>query len=348
MSVQGGGDVVILAFETSCDETSCAVVVGDGSLRVASNIVASQVELHQRFGGVVPEIASRSHVEAIIPVLDRAFGDAGIEPHQVDAVAVTFGPGLVGSLLVGLSAAKAAASALGVPLIGINHIEAHIYANFLEHPDLAPPLVCLTVSGGHTDLVYFRNHGDYDVIGRTRDDAAGEAFDKVARILGLGYPGGPAIDRLAASGDPAAVTLPRAYLEEGSYDFSFSGIKTAVLNYVNGLRQKGLEIPVRDLAASFQAAVIEVLAEKAIRAATATGVGRLALSGGVAANRGLRRLLEDRCRDEGLELYYPSPSLCTDNAAMVGCAGYYHYIRGSSGEGPVNAVPGVSLSQPGS
>ncbi|NPV54824.1 MAG: tRNA (adenosine(37)-N6)-threonylcarbamoyltransferase complex transferase subunit TsaD [Firmicutes bacterium] len=340
--------MVILAFETSCDETSCAVVTGNGTVRAASNIIASQVELHQRFGGVVPEIASRSHVEAIIPVLDRALAGAGIEPHEVNAIAATFGPGLVGSLLVGLSAGKAASSALGVPLIGINHIEAHIYANFLEHPDLSPPLVCLTVSGGHTDLVYFRDHGDYEVIGRTRDDAAGEAFDKVARMLGLGYPGGPAIDRLAASGDPRAINLPRAYLEDESYDFSFSGIKTAVLNYVNGLRQRGREIPVQDLAASFQAAVIEVLAEKAIRAATAFRVRRLALSGGVAANRALRRLLEERCRDVGLELYYPSISLCTDNAAMVGCAGYYHYTRGRIGGGPVNAVPGIALGRVGS
>ncbi|HHY32495.1 MAG TPA: tRNA (adenosine(37)-N6)-threonylcarbamoyltransferase complex transferase subunit TsaD [Firmicutes bacterium] len=338
-----GAAFCVLGLETSCDETACAVLRADGSceasgLRLLSNVVASQVDLHKRFGGVVPEVASRRHVETIIPVIDQALGDAGLRLSDVTAVAATRGPGLVGAILVGLSAAKALALARQLPFVAVNHIEAHMYANFLEHPDLRPPFVCLVVSGGHTDLVYLRDHGSYEVMGRTRDDAAGEAFDKVARVLGLGYPGGPAIDAAARSGDPEAVRFPRAFLEEGSYDFSFSGLKTAVLNHVRKVRTG-----VADVASSFQEAVVGVLVEKTVRAALETGVKIVALAGGVAANSRLRERMAVRASEAGLRLVFPSPGLCTDNAAMVACAGYFRLIRGKESPLDVPAIPDLDL-----
>ncbi|MGE5592121.1 MAG: tRNA (adenosine(37)-N6)-threonylcarbamoyltransferase complex transferase subunit TsaD [Betaproteobacteria bacterium] len=338
-----GAAFCVLGLETSCDETACAVLGADGSceasgLRLLSNVVASQVDLHKRFGGVVPEVASRRHVETIIPVIDQALGDAGLRLSDVTAVAATRGPGLVGAVLVGLSAAKAVALARQLPFVAVNHIEAHIYANFLEHPDLRPPFVCLVVSGGHTDLVYLRDHGSYEVMGRTRDDAAGEAFDKVARVLGLGYPGGPAIDAAARSGDPEAVRFPRTFLEEGSYDFSFSGLKTAVLNHV-----RKVNTGLADVASSFQEAVVDVLVEKTMRAALAKGVEVVALAGGVAANSRLRERMAVRASEAGLRLVFPSPGLCTDNAAMVACAGYFRLVRGERSVLDVPAIPDLDL-----
>lgn len=340
----------VLGIETSCDETSAAVLQGDGSgetsspgLRLRSSVVASQVCLHTRFGGVVPEVASRRHVETIIPVIDQALRDAGVALSDLTAVAATRGPGLVGAILVGLSAAKTMALALKVPFIGVNHIEAHMYANFIEHPDLRPPFVCLVVSGGHTDLVYLRDHGSYEVMGRTRDDAAGEAFDKVARVLGLGYPGGPAIDNAARGGDPGAVRFPRAFLEEGSYDFSFSGLKTAVVNFVRKAETSGVPLGIADIAAGFQEAVVDVLVKKTVRAALDKHVSTLALAGGVAANSRLREQLARGASEAGLRLVSPSPALCTDNAAMVACAGYFRVARGEASSLDVPAVPDLDL-----
>jgi N6-L-threonylcarbamoyladenine synthase len=297
------------------------------------------VNLHRRFGGVVPEVASRRHVEVIIPVIDQALRNAGLRASDVAAVAATHGPGLVGAILVGLSAAKAIAMARRVPFIGVNHVEAHLYANFIEHPDLRPPFVCLVVSGGHTDLVYLESHGSREVMGRTRDDAAGEAFDKVARVLGLGYPGGPAIDDAARVGDPSAIRFPRAFLEEGSYDFSFSGLKTAVVNYVKKARSAN----VPDIAAGFQEAVVDVLVEKTVRAARDKGVEIVALAGGVAANSRLRERMGARSSEVGLRLVIPSPGLCTDNAAMVACAGYFRLCRGERSPLELPAVPDLGL-----
>lgn len=338
----------MLGIETSCDETSAAVLEGDGSpdargIRLRSNVIASQVCLHRQFGGVVPEVASRRHVEAIISTIDRALRDAGIGLAGITSVAATYGPGLVGAILVGLSAAKAIAAARKVPFIGVNHIEAHIYANFIEHRDLTPPFMCLVVSGGHTDLVYLPAHGCYEVMGRTRDDAAGEAFDKVARVLGLGYPGGPAVDEVARSGDPEAVRFPRAFLEDGSYDFSFSGLKTAVVNYVRKAKNGDRALSVADVAASFQEAVVDVLAAKTIKAAKDKQVHTVALAGGVAANSRLREELARRAAEDGIILSYPSPVLCTDNAAMVACAGYFRLARGEKSSLDLPAMPDLDL-----
>lgn len=319
-------DVLIFGIETSCDETSASIVLNGEA--ILSNVIASQVDMHKKFGGVVPEIASRRHVELIIPVIDQAFGEAGISPEKIDGIAVTRGPGLVGALLVGISAAKALAFALGVPIMGVNHVEGHIYANILANPELRPPFVALTVSGGHTDLVMVKEYGKFDVLGRTRDDAAGEAFDKAARVLGLGYPGGPAIDRISKEGDSSRVLFPRVYLEEGSFDFSFSGLKTALVSYVNKARAKGESINIPDVAASFQEAIVEVLVEKTIIAALSTGVRKVAISGGVAANSRLREEFSKRATEQRIEVFYPPPALCTDNAAMIACAGYYRMLRG--------------------
>jgi N6-L-threonylcarbamoyladenine synthase len=340
--------MIILGVETSCDETAVAVLEGTGdplpsALKLRSNIIASQIDLHRQFGGVVPEVASRCHVETIIPVMEKALCEAGISLSDITAVAATHGPGLVGAVLVGLSAAKALAVALGIPFIGVNHIEAHMYANFIEHPDLAPPFVCLVVSGGHSDLVYLKDYGDYHVMGSTRDDAAGEAFDKVARTLGLSYPGGPAIDRAARDGDPKAVRFPRAFLEEGSYDFSFSGLKTAVVNYVANAKREGKEIFMPDIAASFQEAVVDVLVEKTLRAALEKDATTVALAGGVAANSRLRQELSLRAQKKGLDVKYPSPVLCTDNAAMVACVGYFQAVSGKSSSLDLPAVPNLHL-----
>ena len=340
--------MIILGIESSCDETAVAVLEGTGDLspaaiKLRSNVIASQIALHREFGGVVPEVASRCHVEAIIPVIDKALGEAGVSLQDITAVAATHGPGLVGAVLVGLSAAKALALACGIPFIGVNHIEAHIYANFIEHSDLAPPFVCLVVSGGHSDLVYLADYGDYEVMGMTRDDAAGEAFDKVARTLGLSYPGGPAIDRVSREGDFEAVHFPRAFLEEGSYDFSFSGIKTAVVNHVRKAQDAGREVFVPDIAASFQEAVVDVLAEKTLRAASEKDVATVALAGGVAANSRLRQELSGLAQRKGIEVVYPSPILCTDNAAMVACVGYFQLVSGRTSSLDLPAVPNLHL-----
>ncbi|MHB8156174.1 MAG: tRNA (adenosine(37)-N6)-threonylcarbamoyltransferase complex transferase subunit TsaD [Desulfocucumaceae bacterium] len=334
---------LILAIETSCDETSAAVV-RDG-VEVLSNIISSQIDVHKKFGGVVPEVASRKHLELINGVISEALEEAGESFGSLDAVAVTNGPGLVGALLVGVSAAKAIAYSLDIPLIAVNHLEGHIYANFLVDPSLAFPLVCLVVSGGHTDLVVMSGHGSYSVVGRTRDDAAGEAFDKVARTMGLGYPGGPLVDRLAAGGNGSAISFPRAYLEEGSLDFSFSGLKSAVINYLHRSQQRGEEINPADLAASFQRAVVDVLIGKTIAAVNQFGAGTVLLAGGVAANGLLRENMGEASKKCGFRLVYPPGVLCTDNAAMIGCAAYYRYLRGEFAELTLNAVPGLELEK---
>jgi N6-L-threonylcarbamoyladenine synthase len=327
----------ILGIETSCDETAAAVVV-DGH-EVLSSVVSSQVDLHARFGGVVPEIASRAHVELLTPVIARALIEAGIDDDHVDAVAATVGPGLIGALLVGVSAAKTLALVWDVPFIAVNHLEAHLYAALLEDPELELPVVVLLVSGGHTLLVLMEGHGQYRVLGSTIDDAAGEAFDKVARYLGLGYPGGPAIDTIAMEGDPNAIAFPRAIMDEG-YDFSFSGLKTSVVNHV----RKHPEVATEDVAASFQEAVVDVLVTKARRAARDHGAKGLCLAGGVAANSQLRERLLDACVADGLRAFLPSRSMCTDNAAMVAAAGWYR-LR-SDGPSPLDtgASPNLRLA----
>lgn len=334
---------IILGLETSCDETSAAVVA-DGR-EILSNVISSQIPVHQKFGGVVPEIASRKHVELISSVIREALDKAGVAMGDITAVAVTYGPGLVGALLVGVSSAKALAYTLGIPLIGVNHIESHIYANFLANPDLEFPLICLVVSGGHTDLVYLESHGKYRLLGRTRDDAAGEAFDKVARAMGLGYPGGPLIDKLAVSGNPQSVDFPRVLLEGDSLDFSFSGLKSSALNYLNKAEMKGETVNKADLAASFQQAVVDVLVYKALAAAAKFQVKTIILAGGVASNSKLRNELSHKAEQGGIIIQYPPPVLCTDNAAMVASAGYYKFIRGDTAPLTLNAVAGLNLGQ---
>ncbi len=332
-------DTLILGIETSCDETAASVIENGRVIR--SNIVASQIESHKRFGGVVPEIASRHHVEQITLVIEEALNEAGVTWDQLDGIAVTQGPGLVGALLVGINAAKALAFAHGLPLIPVHHIAGHIYANRLVQ-ELEFPLLALIVSGGHTELVFMKSHGDYEVIGETRDDAAGEAYDKVARTLNLPYPGGPQMDRLAQSGSDT-LKFPRAWLEEGSYDFSFSGLKSAVINTLHNAEQRGERFEPEDVAASFQASVVEVLVAKAIKAAKAYQVKQLVLAGGVAANRGLRAALEQACEKESLPLVIPPLNLCTDNAAMIGAAGTIEYLKGMRADAALNANPGLPL-----
>ncbi len=339
----GNEDVLILAIETSCDETAAAVV--KNGREVLSNIIFSQIDLHTLYGGVVPEIASRKHIEKINQVIREALKEAGVTLKELTAVAVTYGPGLVGALLVGVSVAKAVSFATGKPLIGVHHIEGHISANFIENPELEPPFVCLVVSGGHSHLVIVKDYGEYEIIGRTRDDAAGEAFDKVARAIGLGYPGGPKIDKVAKLGNPDAVYFPRAKVGGNEYDFSFSGLKSAVLNYLNGCRMKGQEICQEDVAASFQKAVIEVLVEHAMHAVSEYGFHKFAIAGGVASNSGLRAAFEMECAGRGIEFYHPSPIYCTDNAAMIGTAAYYEYKKGIRSGMDLNAVPNLKLGE---
>ncbi|HLR35514.1 MAG TPA: tRNA (adenosine(37)-N6)-threonylcarbamoyltransferase complex transferase subunit TsaD [Tissierellales bacterium] len=336
-------DIITLAIETSCDETSCALI--KNGREVISNIISSQIDIHKKFGGVVPEIASRKHVENINIIIQKALDEGNMKFENIDIVGVTQGPGLVGALLVGISSAKAISHALNKPLIGVNHIEGHICANYIEHKDLKPPYTCLIVSGGHSYLVQAKDYTEYEMVGRTRDDAAGEAFDKVARSLGLSYPGGPIIDKLAAKGNNNAIDFPRVYLEKDSYDFSFSGIKTAVLNYLNQKEQKGEEIVVEDVAASFQQAVIEVLVEKTIRLAKERKSKIITMAGGVAANEGLRNLMNERGKEEGIKVLYPSKILCTDNAAMIGSAAYYNYMDGSISDLSLNVIPNLGLGE---
>ena len=330
----------ILGIETSCDETAVAVVE-DGQ-KVLSNVLASSVDLHRRFGGVVPELASRAHVEALTPLLDEALDGAGMRFGDVDGVAVTVGPGLVGALLVGLAAAKGVALATGAPFIGVNHLEGHVYANFLEHGEPQHPYVCLIVSGGHTLLAYVPEQHRYEVLGQTVDDAAGEAFDKVARFLGLGYPGGPEIDRVARRGDPQAVRFPRA-MEGQGYDFSLSGLKTAVIRHVRHERSEGREPQVRDVAASFQEAVVDVQVSKTMAAAREKGVSRVLLGGGVVANRRLRARMREAAKEAGVKVLFPSLELCTDNAAMIASAGYYRLVAGERTSLEAGADPGLPL-----
>jgi N6-L-threonylcarbamoyladenine synthase len=333
--------MLILGIETSCDETA-ASVVADGK-RILSNIVYSQL-VHNKYGGVVPELASREHIRTIIPVVRAALVQAQVSKEKIEGVAVTYGPGLVGSLLIGLSFAKALSYSLGIPLIGINHIEGHIFADFLEHPQLSPPFVCLVISGGHSNLVYVEKKGGYRLMGQTRDDAAGEAFDKVAKILNLGYPGGPAIDRVSEQGDPEFFRFPRAYLEEGSFDFSFSGLKTAVAIYVSKLSPEQLKSHRIDTAASFQEAVVDVLLEKGIQACLQKNSQKLALAGGVARNGRLRERLKLEAQKHNLEVFFPSPVLCTDNAAMIAAAGEFHLSKGEKSTLDLNAVPYAPLT----
>ena len=337
------GDVYILAIESSCDETAAAVV--NNGREVLSNIISSQIALHTLYGGVVPEIASRKHIEKINQVIEAALAEAKMTLEDMTAVAVTYGPGLVGALLVGVAEAKAIAYGAKKPLVGVHHIEGHVSANFIEHPDLEPPFVCLIVSGGHTHLVIVRDYGEFEIIGRTMDDAAGEAFDKVARAVGLGYPGGPKVDRAAKEGNPHAIEFPRARVGGSEYDFSFSGMKSAVLNYINQAQMKGEAISVPDLCASFQNAVVDVLVSRAVAAAKEFGYDKLAIAGGVASNSALREGMRKACEREGLKLYYPSPIYCTDNAAMIGAAAYYEYITGARAGWDLNAVPNLKLGE---
>ncbi len=336
-------DVKILAIESSCDETAAAVVVDGRDVR--SNVIFSQIALHTVYGGVVPEIASRKHIEKINQVITQALEGAHMTLGDIDAVAVTYGPGLVGALLVGVAEAKAIAYAAKLPLIGVHHIEGHISANYIENKELEPPFLCLVVSGGHTHLVKVQDYGRYEILGRTRDDAAGEAFDKVARAIGLGYPGGPKIEKVSGEGNALAIPFPKPKVADGPYDFSFSGLKSAVLNYLNGARMKGEEIVQADVAASFQHSVIEVLVQNAMRAVDEFGVDRFAIAGGVASNQTLRSAMEEACNKKGVAFYHPSPVLCTDNAAMIGAAAYYEYLAGRRDGLDLNAVPNLKLGE---
>ena len=334
-------DVTILAIESSCDETAAAVV--RNGREVLSNVIYSQIDLHTVYGGVVPEIASRKHIEKINQVVDKALQDAELSFSDIDGIAVTYGPGLVGALLVGVSFAKALSFATGIPLIGVHHIEGHICANYIENKELEPPFMALVVSGGHTHLVKVKDYGEYEILGRTRDDAAGEAFDKVARAIGLGYPGGPKIDKVSKEGNPDAIVFPKAKVNDSIYDFSFSGLKSAVLNYLNQAEMKGEKIVVADVAASFQKAVVDVLVDHSVSAAKEYGFKEMALAGGVASNSALRTAMEQACTNNGIKLYRPSPIFCTDNAAMIGVAGYYEYIKGHRSDYHLNAIPNLKL-----
>ena len=336
-------DVLILTIESSCDETAAAVV--KNGREVLSNVISSQIALHTLYGGVVPEIASRKHIEKINQVIQEALDEAHETLDDIDAIGVTYGPGLVGALLVGVAAAKAISYAKKIPLVGVHHIEGHISANYIENKDLEPPFLCLVVSGGHTHLVKVADYGKYEILGRTRDDAAGEAFDKVARAIGLGYPGGPKIEKAAREGDPMAIPFPKAKVNDNPYDFSFSGVKSAVLNYINGCKMKNIEIVPEDIAASFQKAVTDVLIAHAMHAAEEFKIDKLAIAGGVASNSVLREGMRAACEKRGISFYHPSPIFCTDNAAMIGAAAYYEYLAGTRHGWDLNAVPNLKLGE---
>ena len=336
-------EINILAIESSCDETAAAVVRNGREVR--SNIISSQIDLHKLYGGVVPEIASRKHIEKINQVIEEALSEAGTTLDEIDAIGVTYGPGLVGALLVGVAEAKAIAWAKDIPQVGVHHIEGHISANYIEHPDLEPPFVCLVASGGHTHLVCVKEYGKYEILGRTRDDAAGEAFDKVARAIGLGYPGGPKIEKVSHEGNPHAMEFPRAKIEDGPYDFSFSGLKSAVLNYINGCNMKGIEVVQADVAASFQKAVTDVLVGNAMKAIDEFKMDKFAIAGGVASNGTLREAMREACEKKGVKFYHPSPIFCTDNAAMIGAAAYYDFLAGKRDGLDLNAVPNLKLGE---
>lgn len=331
-----------LAIESSCDETSAAIVA-DGR-RILANVIATQIPVHQKFGGVVPEIASRKHIENVIPVIDSCLKEANVTLKEIDQIGVTYGPGLVGALLVGVAAAKSLAFALNIPLVGVNHLEGHIFANFLAHPSLEPPFIALVVSGGHTSLVRVNGYNSFELLGQTRDDAAGEAFDKVARVMGLPYPGGPQIDKLAQKGDPKAIAFPMALHEKGNFEFSFSGLKSAVLNYLHNMEQKGQSVNQADVAASFQYSVIEVLTDKAVHAVKMAGMDKLVLAGGVAANSALNERLSAKCLASGIAYYHPDKILCTDNAAMIACRAYYQAQAGQYADLYLNARPSLKLT----
>ena len=334
-------DILILGIESSCDETAAAVV--KNGREVLSNIISSQIAIHTQYGGVVPEIASRKHAENINGVIERALTEADVTLDDIDAIAVTYGPGLIGALLVGVAEAKAIAYAKSKPLVGVHHIEGHVCANYIQNKDLEPPFLCMIVSGGHTHLVKVIDYGKYEIIGRTRDDAAGEAFDKVARAIGLGYPGGPKVDKLSKEGNDHAIDFPKAKVEGAPYDFSFSGVKSAVLNYINMHEMKGEKINAADVAASFQRSVVEAIVDRTVHAAKEFGLKKVALAGGVASNSCLRQTMKEECEKNGLGIYYPSPILCTDNAAMIACAGYYEYINGTRHGLDLNAVANLKI-----
>ena len=336
-------DVYILAIESSCDETAASVV--KNGREVLSNVISSQIDLHTLYGGVVPEIASRKHIEKINQVVEEALKEADLTLEQVTAIAVTYGPGLVGALLVGVAAAKAIAFAANKPLIGVHHIEGHICANFIENKELEPPFACLVVSGGHTHLVKVTDYGKYEILGKTRDDAAGEAYDKVARAIGLGYPGGPKIDKLSKEGDENAIVFPKAKVGGAAYDFSFSGLKSAVLNYLNGCEMKGIAVNTADVAASFQKSVVDVLLEHSLHAIEEYEFEKFAIAGGVASNSTLRETFSKELSKRNVEFYHPSPVFCTDNAAMIGVAGYYEYIAGNRSGYDLNAIPNLKLGE---
>ena len=334
-------DKLILGIESSCDETAASVVKNGNE--VLSNVINSQIELHKKYGGVVPEIASRKHIESIDAVVEEALTEAGVTLSDIDAIAVTYGPGLVGALLVGVSFAKGLAYTAKKPLVPVHHIKGHIMANFLAHKDLKPPFVCLVASGGHSHIVSVKDYTKFEILGRTRDDAAGEAFDKIARVLGLGYPGGPLIDKLAKEGDRHAFEFPRVRMDKDSLDFSFSGVKTAVINALHKMDQNGEEYNKADVAASFQEAVTDVLCEHTIEAAKREGSKVITLAGGVASNSALREKMTKLAKKDGISVLYPPPILCTDNGAMIACAGYYGYMSGETAELDLNAVPSISL-----
>ena len=336
-------EIKILAIESSCDETAAAVVVNGRDVR--SNVISSQIALHTLYGGVVPEIASRKHIEKINQVIEQALSDASVTLDDIDAIGVTYGPGLVGALLVGVAEAKAISYAKNIPLVGVHHIEGHISANYIENKELEPPFLCLVVSGGHTHLVKVLDYGKYEILGRTRDDAAGEAFDKVARAIGLGYPGGPKIEKVSHEGNPHAMEFPRAKIEDGPYDFSFSGLKSAVLNYINGCNMKGIEVVQADVAASFQKAVTDVLVGNAMKAIDEFKMDKFAIAGGVASNGTLREARGEACEKKGVKFYHPSPIFCTDNAAMIGAAAYYDFLAGKRDGLDLNAVPNLKLGE---